>query len=166
MTGHLTLHALARALGGEVAGPWVRAPGPNHSRRDRSMWVSLAPEAPDGFIVGSFSADDWQTCKDYVRERLGLAAFTPGRSERPSRPEVVALDHNEDAGEGCKRREQATAIWRSSVPISGTPAEAYLVNRGVPYHGEALRWHAACPFARDRVGCVVALVRNIFTNIP
>ncbi|MDF2810384.1 MAG: RecA-family ATPase-like protein [Microvirga sp.] len=67
MSGHLTLHALARALGGEVAGRWVRAPGPNHSRRDRSMWVALAPKTPDGFIVDSFAADDWQSCKDYVR---------------------------------------------------------------------------------------------------
>src|SRR5260221_11944123 len=39
----LDLRAIARALGGEVSGRRVLAPGPQHSPKDRSLCVSLAP---------------------------------------------------------------------------------------------------------------------------
>ena len=50
-------HAVARALGGNVSGCDVVAPGPGHSRADRSLSVKLDPSAPDGFIVHSFAGD-------------------------------------------------------------------------------------------------------------
>ena len=37
----LTLQQVARALHGEVSGKQVRAPGPGHSRQDRSLSVKL-----------------------------------------------------------------------------------------------------------------------------
>ena len=83
----LNLRDIARALGGEVSGNQVKAPGPNHSRKDRSLSVWLDPSAPDGFAVHSFSTDDPIICRDYVRERCGAPAFAPtrpnGRSRRP-----------------------------------------------------------------------------------
>lgn len=42
--------AIARALGGEVAGQQVLAPGPGHSRLDRSLSIRIEPGAPAGFI--------------------------------------------------------------------------------------------------------------------
>jgi hypothetical protein len=39
------------------------------------MSVKLDSKAPDGFICKSFSGDDDMTCKDYVREKLGLPPF-------------------------------------------------------------------------------------------
>jgi hypothetical protein len=74
---NLTLRDIACVLGGEVSGDQVLAPGPGHSRKDRSLSVKLSPDAPDGFIVHSFSGDDPIACKDYVRQRLGLPAFKP-----------------------------------------------------------------------------------------
>jgi phage/plasmid primase-like uncharacterized protein len=65
-----------------------------------------------------------------------------------------------------KRTERAIDIWREAGPHAGTPAEAYLAGRGVTYRGNALRWHPACPFEKARLGCMVALVRNIVTNEP
>ena len=50
-------HAVARALGGNVSGCAVVAPGPGHSRADRSLSVKLDPTAPDGFIVHSFAGE-------------------------------------------------------------------------------------------------------------
>src|SRR3984893_11304738 len=50
-------HVVARALGGNVSGHNVVAPGPGHSRADRSLSVKLDPSAPDGFIVHSFAGD-------------------------------------------------------------------------------------------------------------
>src|SRR5262249_55293984 len=74
----LDLRAIARALNGEVSGRWVWAPGPQHSPKDRSLCVSLAPAMPSGFVVHSFAGDDPIQCKDYVRDRLGLPPWQPG----------------------------------------------------------------------------------------
>jgi hypothetical protein len=46
---------LARALGGEVSGDEIRARGPGHSAKDRSLSVKVDPDAPGGFIVHSHS---------------------------------------------------------------------------------------------------------------
>ena len=74
----LTLRDLARALGGEISGQQVKAPGPGHSSQDRSLVVKPDASAPDGFVVHSHSpADDWQACKDYVKEKLGRPKWEP-----------------------------------------------------------------------------------------
>jgi hypothetical protein len=67
---------IAVALGGEVSGREVLAPGPNHSPKDRSLAVKLDPSAPDGFVVHSFAGDDPLQCKDHVRSKLGIT-WTP-----------------------------------------------------------------------------------------
>ena len=51
---NLSLKALAAALGGEVASNQVRAPGPGHSPKDRSLAAWLAPDTLDG-LHGPFS---------------------------------------------------------------------------------------------------------------
>ena len=64
------LRAMARALGGEILGGQVVAPGPGHSAKDRSLGVRLSSGAPDGFLVHSYAGDDWRACRDHVRNRL------------------------------------------------------------------------------------------------
>ena len=64
------LKELARLLDGDVSGSQVVAPGPGHSRKDRSLSVRLSPSAPDGFIVFSHAGDDWRESRDYVRDRM------------------------------------------------------------------------------------------------
>jgi RecA-family ATPase len=90
-----SLQQIARALGGEVSGNEVRAPGPGHSAKDRSLSVKLDASAPDGFLVYSHSPrDDQIACKDYVRQRVGLPEFKPnggnGRS-RASAADITAM---------------------------------------------------------------------------
>jgi hypothetical protein len=80
----------------------------------------------DGFIVNSFAAgDDWQTCRDYVRSRLGLPPWGPGRTrsvrvtERPvEQPEHVA----------CL---EAIEIWGKAGRGPGSIIERYLNARGI-----------------------------------
>jgi RecA-family ATPase len=76
------LQTLARALGGEINNGQVLAPGPGHSPQDRSLSVKLEPNAPDGFLVHSFSTDDAIACRDFVREKLGLQPFKPNGNSR------------------------------------------------------------------------------------
>jgi hypothetical protein len=76
LTAH-SLDKIAQALGGEVRSGEVLAPGPGHSASDRSLAVKLDPNADSGFLVHSFSGDDWKTCDAYVRDKLGLSPFEP-----------------------------------------------------------------------------------------
>ena len=72
----LTPQQIARAFGGEVSGAQVYVPGPGHSAKDRSLSIKLDAGAPDGFLVHSFAGDDPIRCKDYVRAKLGLPAWS------------------------------------------------------------------------------------------
>jgi putative DNA primase/helicase len=78
------LQSLARALGGEVNGDQVLAPGPGHSTKDRSLSVKIDVAAPDGFIVNSFAGDDAIMCKDYVRSKAGITPFKPNGTRKPA----------------------------------------------------------------------------------
>jgi len=84
------LRAIAKALGGDVAGAnTILAPGPGHSPCDRSLAIRLDPRAPDGFVTFSHAGDDWRECRDHVRARLGLPAWQPG----DGRQRVVPQQH-------------------------------------------------------------------------
>jgi hypothetical protein len=76
-----TLEEIARAVGGEISGDQVRAPGPGHSAKDRSL--SIRPAADGGFIIHSFADDDVMACRDYVRERLGEPQWKPNGGGDP-----------------------------------------------------------------------------------
>jgi RecA-family ATPase len=88
----LDLREIAAALGGVISNGQVLAPGPGHSRGDRSLSVKIVPDAPDGFIVKSFAGDNDLDCKDYVRQKLNLPAFQPnGRRQRRNPAEIEKL---------------------------------------------------------------------------
>ncbi len=92
----MTPAEVARALGGKVTGRnIVRAPGPGHSRDDDSLVVWVDPDAPDGFRCHPHSPkDDWKTCHDHVRQRLGLPKWEPQRK---------SVDHLARMREGQRR---------------------------------------------------------------
>ena len=71
------LRAWARALGGDVSGAQVLCPGPGHSASDRSLSVKIGKDGQPFVYSHSHCGDDWQTCLDYVRQRLGLPAWRP-----------------------------------------------------------------------------------------
>ena len=65
--------AFASALGGQLNGDQILAPGPGHSSSDRSLSVKLSSNAVDGFVVHSFAGDDPMACRDHVRARVGIS---------------------------------------------------------------------------------------------
>lgn len=157
---HLHPRAVARALRGEAHGNRVLAPGPGHSARDRSLSILISWQAPERFVVHSHAGDDPLVCRDYVRERLGLSrdhrpVAAPAETSR-RRENLTVIDR--------ERTEFPLALWGEAGPHIGTPAEVYLASRGLSYEGAALRWHANCPFGKERVGCMLGLVRNVLTN--
>jgi AAA domain len=89
----IDLRSLQRALGGEISDGQLRCPGPGHSAIDRSLSVKIDSNAPDGFLVHTFSpADDPIACKDYVREKLGLPAFKPNGGNGRGRASDDAIE--------------------------------------------------------------------------
>jgi hypothetical protein len=159
------LRAIAFALGGDISGrSTVIAPGPGHSRKDRSLSVKLSASSPDGFICFSHAGDDWRQCRDYVRGKLGLAAFQPYERRTPPRHRDRAKAAPPD------NAKTALRLWRQAVDPRGTLVEAYLKGRGLDLPGEAafeaIRFHGDCPFGGERFPAMVCLIRNIVTNAP
>ncbi|MFM9857228.1 toprim domain-containing protein [Pseudoxanthobacter sp. M-2] len=161
----IDIRRAAALLGGIVVGrDRIIAPGPGHSRADRSLSIRFDSKAPDGFVVYSFANDDWGACRDQIRERLGLGdqrnVFVFGMRTDAGR------DDRDDAG----RTARALSLWKAGQSPSGTPVETYLSRRGLTFPegaaGKAIRWHAACPFGPHRCGAMLALVRHIETNEP
>lgn len=160
MTG-LSLRILAVALRGTVTGHQVLAPGPGHSRLDRSLSVRLTPGMPGGFICKSFTKDDFTVCRDHVASALGLPSDfwrTKGQDfgtfERAPTP--ITFASAEPDPSRSARIARARALWAEAVPAKGSLAERYFAGRGLilPDGGDAIRFHATCPW-RSESGEVV-----------
>lgn len=63
-----SLHAIAKAMGGEVRGKRACFPTPGHSKRDRGSWASLEPGAPDGVLIHCSNGGDPLAVKDILRD--------------------------------------------------------------------------------------------------
>lgn len=133
------LRSMALALGGDVAGSSVICPGPGHSARDRSLSVTPAPAAAEGFLVYSHAGDDWRDCRDHVLSRLG-GSRVQERAQR-SRPVTPPT---------ADRTAVAIALWKSASDPRGTRVERYLSTRGLDLPddiaGRVARYHDACPW--------------------
>jgi putative DNA primase/helicase len=164
----MDLKSLARALGGESTGGHVLAPGPGHSKRDRSLAVFIDPNSPDLFRVHSFAGDGWRVCRDHVKALIGgeqgqYRNFGIGISRETQRSAAGILTPS----------ARAIELWSQGVPIAGTEAETYLASRGVqaPLGDHVLRHHAACPFKLEDGTTIfpptmIGFFQNIITNVP
>ena len=163
----LDLRVIARVLGGEVSGRRVLAPGPQHSPKDRSLCVSLAPAMPSGFLVHSFAGDDPIQCKDYVRARLGLPTWQPGdgQDHRVHLSRVKDWDRTiadsqtnlrERTEDDLLRIKRAQALWNEGADPRGTIAVQYLLARALDLPddlaGAVLRFHPRCPWRNEDTG--------------
>jgi hypothetical protein len=154
-TATTNIRSIARALAGQVAGrESVLVPGPGHSRKDRSLKVKF--KADGTFTVTSFAGDDWRTCKDFIREKLGLAKDWHREAANDDTP-VIRLSERDD--DESSRIRSALKRWETSGPIAGTLAETYLASRGLAYQGDAI-----CFRANDR--SLVALITDAVSNEP
>jgi Toprim domain-containing protein len=166
---------IAQVLGGQVCGrDTVLAPGPGHSPRDRSLAIRLEPSAPDGFLAYSHAGDDWRACRDYVRSRLGLAAWQPGDGQRRTIPqrhvakwdfaaiEAEAQIPRAMSEDDLLRVNAALRIWNEARDPRGTLAETYLrqhrqLDLPDSLSGMVLRFHPACPWRDENSGSIVRM---------
>jgi 5S rRNA maturation endonuclease (ribonuclease M5) len=132
-----SLQQLAAALGGEVSGNQILAPGPNHGPKDRSLSVRLSDSAPEGFVVHSFAGDDPLACRDHVRQvGYGVPRWEPQKSgssgtgaiSRMSRRVSRNLPETERAG------VQSLNTAKPTAKAGSPPAEyIYKLADGTPY---------------------------------
>ena len=161
----MDLRAIARALGGEVAGDQVLAPAPGHSPQDRSLSIRVSSTAPSGILVWLFSGGDVLAAKDHVLHALRW----PHRSQEvtPRASTTAAAGRSDDLA----RTARALEIWDEARDPRGTPVEIYLARRGLSLPAEAagaaIRFHPSCPFAgTQRTPAMVCLVRDVLTDAP
>jgi hypothetical protein len=159
---------IARALGGEVVGGQVLAPGPGHNRRDRSLSVKLSASAPGGFLAFSHAGDDWQVCRDHVRRLLGgpVDDWKRERQGAPRRALEARREPIKTIAEDDEQRERiagAVALWCAAIDPRSTPVEHYLASRrlelAADIAGDVIRWHSG-------IGAMVALFRDVHTDEP
>lgn len=122
----------AQALSGEVVGGEILCPGPRHSAADRSLSVKLDPQAPDGFVVHSFSGDDPKECRDYVRRRLGMPPFEPREKGKA----------NSDGDAGERWQVQREHIYRTETGEPHTRVRKLRKPDGKPTFAQA-HWDKA-----------------------
>ena len=180
----LNAHKVAAALGGQVAGPnTVLAPGPGHSKDDRSLAVKLDPGAPDGFVTFSHARDDWRQCRDHVRALLKLPPWQLGDEQHRLIPreridkwdlsaigteadeELQALDDDQLARAAYARR-----VWDAGTDPRGTQKylnEQRRLNLQEELCLRVLRHHQRCPWRNEDTGtagyapALLAPFRNI-----
>jgi hypothetical protein len=77
------------------------------------------------------------------------------------------------ATDKIERSRRALALWSEAEPFHASPAETYLrTTRGIgdwldqfPV-AETFRFHPRCPFEKQHLPCMVALVRDIRSDAP
>ncbi len=157
----MNIKLIAQALGGDVVGSnSVSCPGPGHSAKDRSLCVTF--QSDDQFVVHSHAGDDWQECRDHVRERLNLEwGF--------SRDDAAHISPAPDPSQE-ERIQFALRIWREAIDPRGTVVERYLASRGLQIDdevaGSVLRYHPSLRYDGSTTPGMVALYCDVITNEP
>jgi putative DNA primase/helicase len=179
-----SLHEVARALGGEVHGGQVLAPGPGHGARDRSLALRISATAPEGFIAFSHARDDWQACRDYVKQRLGLDrdSWKRERPEALKRPAPTPVDVG-DKRKAEFERQIIREIARELEPVAVSPeAKRYLEDvrlidttavAGVLNVADAIGWHPAVYFNEPghvlhgrKLGAIIGIMTDPISAEP
>jgi putative DNA primase/helicase len=158
----MTVDELVKAVKGTRNGRWIRIAGPGHRKRDDSLGFMFDPAARDGFRVNSFAGDDHAECRAYIKQLLATV----------SKGGLIALEGGQESQsetERAARLARALALWNEAQPPKATLVETYLKARRCelpPNAGSVLRFHADCPFGSDRFPSMIALMRDVVTNVP
>jgi len=174
------LRAIARALGGEVVGRQVVAPGPGHSPRDRSLSVTISAAAPEGFLAFSHAGDDFAECRDHVKARLGIDRRQ--QENRPQTPPRRPTQPPRDDDRDARALILAKQIAFELRPVLGSPGETYVRDarkivtsaiEDVLERTDGVGWHPAVYFNEPghalhgrKLGCIVGVMTDPITAMP
>jgi putative DNA primase/helicase len=143
---HHDLRTLAHALGGEVSGRQVLAPGPGHSQEDRSLAVAIGQNG--SIVVHSFAGDDWRECDQHVRGLLGMPAWQPNNGLNRLASPAKIIPFVPKTAAKIEPDPTALDLWNRAEPIHDTPAEQYLQRRGITLTPPCLGFYDGAMIAR------------------
>ena len=93
------LEQAATLLGGHVSNGQILCPGPNHGHEDRSLSIKLDPTHPDGFVYHSFAGDELETCRTFIKSKIGhLLSGYVSQSDPGNRAKLQFLTATTDEG--------------------------------------------------------------------
>lgn len=150
---------LTAALGGRWHGRYGLTFCPAH-HNTRTPALSLSDGADGRLLARCHAGCTFAAIVDALRGRglvdpsAGCGGFiAPGPAE-------LARRRAEEKAEAEKRARQAERLWRESLPVAGTLAEAYLRGRGIACPlPDTLRFHPECWHkSARRLPALVALV--------
>ncbi|WP_299436768.1 toprim domain-containing protein [uncultured Rhodospira sp.] len=124
---------------------------------------------PIGLAAHAFHGGDRVAAARALAAELGMTDDAPPARRHHARPGLPPAAPRDDAAETRERRRRAADIWRASVPITDTPAAAYLIGRGCampPAGADVIRYHPACPYQGGPVPAMVALMTTADGNRP
>lgn len=158
MSGASDLVSIVERVGGQLyaGGTQAAVPGPGHSRRDRSLSLRLSDDG-ERVIFYSHAGDSAREVMSY----LGIEArHSDSRSSREERAKIERAREQERRKREAEDLAFCGAVWAGTIPLEGTPAAAYLWNRGLVADGAPpLRFHPAAPRAKTPdAGTAPALV--------
>jgi hypothetical protein len=162
----VTAAFIAKALGGRKAGGGWMARCPAHDDRHPSLSIQ---DADDGKVLFRCHAGCDQSQVIAELRSLGLWHRTSKYSQPalPARPNCgQAVESN-----STLNRWRAATLWQEATPIVATIAAEYLATRGILHlaadiDGKVLRFHPSCPYDGSQHPCLLALMRDVFTNEP
>lgn len=166
----------------------------NLSGQHRGTWYRFSQQVGGGpialvsyLITGNAtpSKDDYRRAFDWARDFLGMARAPAesehdrlAREERRAREQQdrerrLAAEAERDASRRARRATDAAGIFAEARSIRGTPAEAYLVARGIPPVDRwpwspdgTLAYHEAVDYELDRAAgdwpALIGLVKDAF----
>jgi putative DNA primase/helicase len=163
----------AAMLGGKACHNNIRCPGPGHSTHDRSLLVSFKKAAPEGFLVHSHAGDDFQVCRDHVRQCLGLPAPKVTVNNSLSPRASFTIDDADLQDKEPDNTPRALEIWAKSTPIKpGSLGQKYMLrDRGLQLvtdlaWPDLLRFQEKCPAGKKTAPAMIALLGDILTDEP
>lgn len=163
----MDISTIARALDGERTGRFTaNVPGPNHSRSDRSLSITIRQGR---ICVYSHAGDDWKECRDHVLRRLGIGTF--GSRDR-RKVVLTAASSKSEVDEKKWSKAKALEIWDDGDDPRGTLVEQYLhQHRGLDLAAElagpVIRFHRSLWFNKEtRLPGMVCLFRSITSDEP
>jgi putative DNA primase/helicase len=144
------LRDIVREHGGELYAGGRRAtiPGPNHSRKDRSLSLRVVEDENGSRVIWHSFA---QNTADEVRRYLGIPVREGREATQEERGRWKQQREAEERRQRAEDQALCASIWAGSRPIEGTLAESYLWSRGLLLEDcPDIRFHPAAPRAKPR----------------
>ena len=154
--GLSSLDAQGRAIVERLGGVWLQGGGmcrcPAHDDRTPSLSVRVGDRRLLFHCFAGCAASS--IIRALGAQRLLDPQASVCGNQSPDTP----------ADPGRSHRNAAAGLWAAARPILGTPAEAYLLSRGLALAVEGLRFHSRTPCGRGRLAefrpAMLAAVRN------